>query len=59
MKRNKTDFGLISRNNTPIKESRTIIFPRINNDLQSILDRFTQNLSDIKSRFLIYAYGVS
>lgn len=53
MKRNKTDFGLISRNNTPIKESRTIIFPRINNDLQSILDRFTQNLSDIKSRFLI------
>lgn len=53
MKRNKTDFGLISRNNTPIKESRTITFPRINNDLQSILDRFTQNLSDIKSRFLI------
>jgi len=44
-------FGLVSRNNSPSRQSNAIAFPPIVFDLQPILDRFNANIFDIRSHF--------
>lgn len=53
MPNNSTNYGLISRNTPPTISANPIQFPRIANDLQPIIDRFNQNISDIRARFQI------